>query len=188
MSESGRSGGGGADIHHSKTSEDGVKIKGGGAFVDDRTGIDAGGSWAASIADRGRFAGRVVRGGGDAGGVGGWGGSNFFGGRPGVGAVNKKGGGRQHHSVTTGGAAGLSSDAVVLGSTRGAGAGRHGAFGGGGDEVFKTSVGPSGVVGVDVGGTGHPHHSGVTGGASPMVAIVPPPRRVPPPLPCHTTK
>ena len=91
MSEAGRSGGGGADIRHSKRSDVGVKIKGGGAFGDQRTVIDAGGSWAAAIAERGRFAGRVVRGGGDAGGVGGWGGSNFFGGRPGVGAVNKKG-------------------------------------------------------------------------------------------------
>ena len=79
--------------------------------------------------------------------------------------MNNKGGGHQHHSVTTGGTAGLSSDAVVPGSTGGAGAGRHGAFGGGGG-VFKISVGPSGVDGVDVRGTGRPHRSLVTGGAA----------------------
>ena len=66
--------------------------------------------------------------------------------------------------MTTGGAASLSSDAVVLGSTRGAGAGRHGAFGGG-DGIFKYLVGCSGAIRVDVGETGHPLHSGVTGGA-----------------------
>ena len=115
------------------------------------TGGEAGGDWATAIAESGRFVGRgVVSGGGDGGVGGGWGSKNFFGGRPGVGVVKLKGGGRQHHSGTTGGAAGLLSGAVVPGSARGTGDGRHGAFSGS-VSVFKHSLLPSGGVSVDVG-------------------------------------
>ena len=165
MSEASRSVEGGADIRPSKKSGVGGEIKGGGVVGARNTGAEAGVDWATAIAGSGRFKSRgVVSGGGDGGGGSDWGSKNFFGGRPGVGVVKIKGGGRQHHSGMTGGAAGLLSGAVVPGSARGAGDGRHGAFGGG-DGVFKHSLLPSGGVSVDVGGTGRPYHSVVAGGS-----------------------
>ena len=157
--EAGESDRGWSEDRSSKKCGVGVGTVGGGDVNVSKTIGDVAGSSTGAIAERGRFA----RGGSGGGGGGGGGDLNFFGGRPGVGGVNKKGGGRPHYSVTTGGADGLSVGAAVTGLTRDAGIGHHREFGGG-DEVFKYLVGYSGVVGKDIGGTGPSHHSGVTGG------------------------
>ena len=114
-----------------------------------------------AIVERASFVSGGVGGGGGGGGDGVFG---ISGGCSGSGGAEKKGGGRSHHSVTTGGAAGFSSGTAIPGSTRDGGLSRHGAFGGG-DGIFKYLVGCSGAIRVDVGETGHPLHSGVTGGA-----------------------
>ena len=155
----------GADIRPPKKSGVGGKIEGGGVVGPRNTGGEASGSLAGAIVGRGRFAGRRGdggrRGGGDDDGAG-VSSSGSAGDLSRVGAGNGKG--RRHNpSASTGGAADLS--AVALGPARSGGVGRHGAFGGG-DGVLKLSVGPSGGVSVEIGGTGRNYHSVAAGGSA----------------------